>query len=349
MVGYELLAQPSAVNVVRAPGRVNLIGDHTDYNGGFALPVAIDRSVTVTSRWRTDRTVTVYSAQLDEFDEFEIDHIERTGTWRDYVRGVLALLRPPTGADVEIRATLPRGSGLSSSAALELAVARTFSDLPADELARLAQRAENEFVGVQCGILDQFTSAMGRAGHALFLDCRDLSFRHVPLPGNASVVICDSGVRRELASSAYNDRRRSCEAAARQLGVPSLREATFEDVEKLPVGLKKCARHVISENARTRAAAEALDVGNVALVGRVMNESHASLRDDYDVVPRAVGEMVDALRRVDGCYGARMTGAGFGGALVSLVAEAAVGRFVAAAADAGGAAFACHAADGVRP
>ena len=309
---------------VRAPGRVNLLGEHTDYNGGFVLPVAIDRFTTVEACSRDDDLFVVESVDLGEDDRFRVATAERTGTWRDYVRGVVCELAPATGANLRIESTVPRGVGLSSSAALEVAIARALSTLPGPEVALLCQRAENEFVGVRCGIMDQFTAANAQAGHALLLDCRDLSFRHIPIPAGVSIVVCDSRVERRLADSAYNERRDACARAAEALGVPSLREASLEEVDALPPGLRERARHVVTENARTLRGAEALAADDLVAFGTAMNESHASLRDDFEVCPPALDLLADTVRRVRGCHGARLTGAGFGGCVVALADEDAV-------------------------
>jgi galactokinase len=278
-----------------------------------------------------------------EHDTFSLDAIRRTRTWRDYVRGVVELLQPEHGASLRIRSTVPRGAGLSSSAALEVAVGRALSDLPGEELALLAQRAENGFVGVQSGIMDQFAVTLAQAGHALLLDCRDLSYRHIPIPDGVAIVVCDSHVRRRLADSGYNERRAACEAAAAQLGLSSLRDATLEQVQDLPR-----ARHVVSENERTLRGAAALEAGDCVTFGNLMNASHASLRDDYEVVPPALDELAAATRAVDGCYGSRITGAGFGGCTVSLVTDAAVTPVRAAAEALGAAVYVCKASAGVR-
>ena len=325
----------------RAPGRVNLIGEHTDYNEGFVLPCAIDRFTDVTAKPRSDRTMHVESD--GEHDTFSLDAIRRTRTWRDYVRGVVELLQPEHGASLRIRSTVPRGAGLSSSAALEVAVGRALSDLPGEELALLAQRAENGFVGVQSGIMDQFAVTLAQAGHSLLLDCRDLSYRHIPIPDGVAIVVCDSHVRRRLADSGYNERRAACEAAAAQLGLSSLRDATLDQVQDLPR-----ARHVVSENERTLRGAAALEAGDCVTFGNLMNASHASLRDDYEVVPPALDELAAATRAVDGCYGSRITGAGFGGCTVSLVTDAAVTPVRAAAEALGAAVYVCKASAGVR-
>jgi galactokinase len=325
----------------RAPGRVNLIGEHTDYNQGYVLPCAIDRFTEVTAPPRGDRTVRVESD--GEHDTFSLDAVRRTGTWRDYVRGVVELLELEHGATLRIRSTVPRGVGLSSSAALEVAVGRALSELPGEELALLAQRAENGFVGVRSGIMDQFAVTLARAGHALLLDCRDLRYRHIPIPDGVAIVVCDSHVKRRLAESGYNERRAACEAAAAGLGLPSLRDATLEQVRALPR-----ARHVVSENERTLRGAAALEAGDCVTFGELMNASHASLRDDYEVVPPALDELAAATRAVDGCYGSRITGAGFGGCTVSLVTDAAVEPVRAAAEALGATVYVCKASDGVR-
>jgi galactokinase len=315
---------PVATTTIRAPGRVNLLGEHTDYNGGFVLPIAIDRFTVVELDAREDSVVMVDAADLGESDLFNLALIKPTGTWRDYVRGVIRLLAPTTGAHLRITSTLPRGVGLSSSAALEVAVGRAFSDAPGPELAVLCRRAENEFVGVDCGIMDQFAVANARAGHALLLDCQDLSYRHIPLPTGVSIVVCDSGIERRLSDSPYNERRRSCEGAAAALGLDALRDAELDQLAELPDDLRKRARHVVSENARTLQGADALSRGDIAGFGSLMNQSHESLRDDFEVCPPAIDALAAAIRAVPGCYGARLTGAGFGGCAVALVENGAV-------------------------
>jgi galactokinase len=335
--------------VVRAPGRVNLIGEHTDYNDGFVLPLAIDRHTIVESDPRDDRVVTVDATDLRQSDEFSLETIDRTRSWRDYVRGIVQLVGPTTGADVRITSDIPRGAGLSSSASLLVAAGRAFDpELPGEQLALLAQRAENEFVGVRTGIMDQFVVALARAGHALLLDCRDLSYRQIPIPDGVTIVVCDSRLERRLASSAYNERRAACEEAARRLGVRALRDATLDQVDTLPPELRKRARHVVSENARTVAAATELEAGNLRAVGELMNDSHRSMRDDFEIVPPQLDELAAAARSVDGCYGSRLTGAGFGGCTVSLVADEAFGAVRAAAEKLGAAVYRCRADGGVK-
>jgi galactokinase len=333
--------------VFAAPGRVNLIGEHTDYNDGYVLPVAIDRWTFVASKARADRIVRVAATDLDDEDQFLVDSISHSTEhpWCNYVRGVAAALIETAGelggADLLIRSNLPREAGLSSSAALEVAVARTFCmlnrlALSGREIALVAQRAENDFVGLRCGIMDQFTVTMGRPGGALLLDCRDLTVRHIPLPAGINVVVCDSHIERRLAASGYNERRKECEQAVgrlrqwypparalRDIGVEQLREHEHE----LPAPVRARARHVVTENERTLRGAAALERGDAAGFGELMNESHRSLRDDFEVCPPEIDLLAELARRVPGCYGSRLTGGGFGGCTVSLVAEAEVSRF----------------------
>jgi galactokinase len=313
---------------VRAPGRVNLIGDHTDYNDGFVLPLAIDRDCRVTGR-ATDGEL-----QLRWLDGGD-DNSQRIA---EAVRDALGTR---AGLDADVTSTVPIGSGLSSSSALAVALATALCaadgvELPPDELARACQAAEAAATGVPGGIMDQLTSVCGRTGCALLIDCRSLEVSPVPL-GELEVVVVDSGLPRRLAHSAYAERRAHCEAVASRLGVRALRDATLEQVEDDPR-----ARHVVTENARVRAAAAALAGGEAETVGRLMLGSHASLRDDYEVSTRELDELVERL--VDaGALGARLTGAGFGGCVVGLAASgageriaAAVGGFVVRAVDGAG-------------
>lgn len=332
----------------RAPGRVNLIGDHTDYNEGFVLPMAIDREVWLAVRPRTDRQVKVHSLDFDEDASFALDDGGPRGAgWIEYLRGVAWALaqtgRHTRGWEGVAAGDVPKGAGLSSSAALELATARTFaavSDLPWQPvvMARLAQRAENEWVGVNCGIMDQLISAAGAAAHALLIDCRSLETRLVHIPAGAAVVILDTGTRRGLVESAYNERRAQCERAARWFGVPALRDvdvATLESRQaELDPVIRKRARHVVTENARTTAAASLLERNELAHVGELMNESHASLRDDFEVSRPELDTMVELAQQHRSCFGARMTGAGFGGCAVALVERAEATAFARAVAEA---------------
>ncbi len=334
--------------VARAPGRVNLIGEHTDYNEGFVMPIAIDRGTTVTAISRRDRTVTVEALELRESDRFSLDGIEATGSWRDYVRGVVAALSLEHGVDLRIESDLPRGAGLSSSAALEVAVASALSDAPPAELAILAQRVENEFVGVRCGIMDQLTVAIAKANHALVLDCRDLTTCYVPIPEEIAIVVCDSRMERQLASSGYNERRSACQNAAHMIGLESLRDASLDQIETLPLTLRRRARHVVTENDRTIAAAEALRANDLATLGELMNDSHRSMRDDFEIVPSRIDALAAAVRDVPGCLGARLTGGGFGGATVNLVWLGAVEAVRSTAEALGAVVYVCHAAQGVE-
>jgi galactokinase len=335
------------VRVAKAPGRVNLIGEHTDYNDGFVMPMAIDRATTVTATPRRDRIVTAEARDLGQSDRFTLDRIEATGSWRDYVRGVVGALSLEHGFDLRIESDVPRGAGLSSSAALEVAVARALSDAPAIDLAILSQRVENEFVGVQCGVMDQLTVALAKADHALLLDCRDLTTRHIPIPAEAAIVVCDSRMERRLASSGYNDRRAACQESAKLMGVETLRDATLDQVEQLPSSLRGRARHVLTENERTIAAAVALTAGDLAALGELMNDSHRSMRDDFEIVPPQLDALASAIRETPGCFGARLTGGGFGGATVNLVSPEAIEAVRARAESLGAIFYLCRAADGV--
>ena len=322
--------------VARAPGRVNLIGDHTDYNEGFVLPMAIDRAVWIAVRPRDDARVLVYSLDFDRPADFDLgQELQHATGWEEYVRGIAWALQERNrgaqrhhGWEGVVVSDVPSGAGLSSSAALELATARAFlgawtQPWSASEMARVAQRAENEWVGVNCGIMDQLISAGGEEGHALLIDCRSLATRTVPLPERAAVMVLDTATRRGLVDSAYNERRAQCEDAARFFGVRALRdvdEQTFEaragDMEPI---VRKRARHVITENARTLAAAAALEAADLPRLGRLMDESHASLRDDFEVSRAELDIMVSVARSQNGVHGVRMTGAGFGGCAVALV------------------------------
>jgi len=328
--------------VVRAPGRVNLIGEHTDYNDGFVLPMAIDRAVWIALRPSGSVRVIARSLDFDETIEFSLEAFGRGGpAWGGYLKGVAWSLQEAghrlLAWEGIVAGDVPIGAGLSSSAALELAAARGFaavSDLPWDPaaMARIAQRAENEWVGVRCGIMDQMVSAAGREGHALLIDCRSLETQAVPLPPGMTVVVMDTATRRGLLDSAYNQRREQCEAAARFFGVPALRDVTARSLAAKGLGLEETtlrrARHVVSENARTLQAADAMRRGDAEALGRLMSASHVSLRDDFEVSSRELDLMVECALRQEGCLGARMTGAGFGGCAVALVQAEASSAFV---------------------
>ena len=310
---------------VSAPGRVNLLGEHTDYNDGYVLPVAIPQRTTVQAAFSTDGRFHVYSANLDENAEFDADGALPNGYAR-YVAGCVHVLRghgidvPPVS--MKLHSGVPMGSGLSSSAALEVAVLRALRqllhlDLDDVQIAQYAQEAEIRYAGVQCGIMDQMASSLADTGHMLFLDTRTLERRVLPMPEGTELIVIDSGVARTLATSKYNERFAECREAARLLGVPMLRDVTdVAALDALPAVLKKRARHVVTENARVLAAiAEGVDG---AAFGTLMNASHASLRDDYEVSVPALDTLCEMLRAEPGVYGARLTGAGFGGACVAL-------------------------------
>jgi galactokinase len=339
-------ADPAPKTAV-APGRVNLIGEHTDYNDGFVLPMAIVRAIVLVFRPRADRMLRGYSVAYDETKEIDLDTLAAPGgsDWLSYVAGVAWAFAgaglATSGLDVVVDGDVPLGAGLSSSAALEMATARALADAGSLEwdpvrMAKLGQKAENQYVGMDCGIMDQFASAVSQADHALLLDCRSLQTRPVPLPEEATVVVMDTGARRLLAGSAYNDRRAACErvvAHLRELDpkVRALRDVTLELLESErdsldPTDLKR-ARHVVPENARPVHMADALQVGHLQQAGRLMNESHSSLRDLYEVSCEELDLITEIARKQRSCFGARMTGAGFGGCAVALVSSEAAASF----------------------
>ena len=330
--------------VVRAPGRVNLIGEHTDYNDGFVLPLAINRAAWIALRPRTDCCVKVYSIDYQEAREFDLRDLkhEKAG-WIEYLKGVAWCLQDAgmnlKGWEGVLAGDVPLGAGLSSSAALEMATARAFAAVSGIEWdavaqAKLGQRAENKWIGVNCGIMDQLISSTGRSGHAMLIDCRSLELKPAPLPPGVAVVVLDTSTRRGLVDSAYNERRSQCEAAAAYFKVPALRDVTVDRLAsvdgQLDATTRRRARHVISEDDRTVRAVEAMRRGDISTLGKLMNESHASLRDDYEVSSDALNAMVDAAQAHKACYGARMTGAGFGGCAVAIVRAEAADDFVAA-------------------
>jgi galactokinase len=330
--------------LVRAPGRVNLIGEHTDYNDGFVLPIAIDRDIWIALRARLDGRVQVYSLDYGASAEFDTGALVRHHAgegWVSYLEGVAWALqqdgRALRGWDGVIGGDVPRGAGLSSSAALELAAQRAFGavnelDWRPAAAARLGQKVENQWIGVNSGIMDQTVVAAGRAGHALLIDCRSLEIEYVPLPETTAVVVLDTATRRGLVDSAYNERRRQCEQAAAFFGVRALRDVDVgvfdaRASELDPVSRRR-ARHVVTENARTLEAAAALRAGRVDRFGELMNASHASLRDDFQVTNEALDVMVELAQARPECFGARMTGAGFGGCAVALVEAARAEDFI---------------------
>lgn len=325
--------------IFRAPGRVNLIGEHTDYNDGFVLPAAVGFSTYVAIAARPDRKLAIRSEEFPGSFEFDLDSLpqQRTRTWCDYVLGVATMLAKRAhklqGANLLAHGEVPIGAGLSSSAAFEVASALALLSLrdlqlPLPELAKLCREAENSFVGARVGIMDQFVSCMGRAGHALLLDCRSLDFQLVPIPTGIVLVVCNTMVKHDLATGTYNTRREECEEAVKYFqrwnsAVRALRDVSVQlldqHLNELPVTIGKRCLHVVRENQRTLDVARALAEGDLALVGRLMRESHESLRDLYEVSCRELDIMVEAAEGLPGFIGGRMTGGGFGGCTINLV------------------------------
>lgn len=330
--------------LVRAPGRVNLIGEHTDYNDGFVLPMAIDRAVWIALRPRDDRRVLVHALDVGGKVDFSLDGAGRQENWGDYIVGLSWALQMEgyalEGWEGVLSGDVPKGAGLSSSAAVELATAQAFAvvsklDWEPARMAKISQKAENQWVGVNSGIMDQMVSAAASEGHALFLDCRSLEYEHVSLPDDVAVVVMDTSTRRGLVGSAYNERRAQCEAAAEFFGVKALRDVSLERFEveggkmKNEVVMRR-ARHIVSENQRVLDAVIAMRAEEVGKLGWLFNESHASLRDDFEVTNEALNQIVECAQGHPACYGARMTGAGFGGCAVALVKLNQVEEFVSA-------------------
>ncbi len=327
--------------IVRAPGRVNLIGEHTDYNDGFVMPLAIDRAIWIAARPREDDYVTLYSVDFDQIAEISLTEIvKRENLWVEYIQGVAWALQEVgqtlTGWNGVVAGDVPVGAGLSSSAAIELAAARTFCavagiDWNAPEMAKLCQRVENEWIGVKTGIMDQMISATGVADHAVLIDCRWLNLDPVPLPPGTAVVVLDTETRRELVTSEYGKRREQCETAAHFFNVPALRDVTLPQLEAVKDMLDdvvyRRARHVVSENQRTLDAAVAMRAGDAVTLGQLMNASHVSMRDDFEISSDALNTFVECAQAHPACYGARMTGGGFGGCAVALVREDAAEDF----------------------
>ncbi len=329
----------------RAPGRINLIGEHTDYNQGFVMPAAIQFYCWVAIAATNDRKIEVHSSNLGESSTFYLDHPRALGEWSDYVQGVALMLEQAgvrlTGARMLVSSEVPIGSGLSSSAAFEVSAALALLDAEpmSRDLRRLAlvcQRAENEFVGARCGIMDQFVACHGKEGHCLMLDCRSVEHCFLSVPQDVRLVVCNTMVRHENAAGGYNARRVECEQGvillSRQLPrLSSLRDLSPAEFkhrrELLPWTIQRRCRHVINENQRVLAAAEALKKSDLATFGNLMAESHQSLRDDYEVSSPQLDLMVELANEIPGTYGARMTGGGFGGCTVNLVAAECVSEF----------------------
>jgi len=319
--------------LIRAPGRVNLIGEHTDYNDGFVLPMAIDRAVWIALHSREDGRVTVHSFEQAEPTDFSLDDIQHeNGHWSEYVKGMAVILQEAgyilAGWQGVLTSDIPIGSGLSSSAALEMAVGCTFSAVshfPFDrvEMARVGQKNENEWVGANTGIMDQLISTHGQVGHALLIDCRALSMQAIPLPEDTAIVVMDTMTRHSHIDSGYNERRESCERATDIFRVSHLRDVTFEQFQAKASALdditRRRAKHGITENQRVLDAVRAMNTGDARVVGKQMNASYTSLRDDFEVTNDELDIMAKIAQTQSVCFGARMTGGGFGGCAVALV------------------------------
>ncbi|MEM6527014.1 MAG: galactokinase [Chloroflexota bacterium] len=323
----------SPTHIVRAPGRVNLIGEHTDYNDGFVLPMAIEHAIYIALRARKDDTVHIFASNFDDTFAFNLEDFKKDGmSPAEYVKGMTRALQNAgynlRGWDGVLKGDIPIGAGLSSSAATEMAIGQAFKavgtiDATPAQMAQMGQWVENDWLGLGSGIMDQMISASGQAGSALLIDCRSLDTEPVPLPEDTAVVILDTGTRRGLVDSKYNERRQQCEEAATFFGVPKLRDLTLEQFsareQELPELPRKRARHVITENERVLKARDALKAGDAAVFGQLMNASHVSMRDDFEISSDALNAMVNHAQRQPSCYGARMTGGGFGGCAVALV------------------------------
>jgi galactokinase len=329
----------AATHVIQSPGRVNLIGEHTDYNDGFVLPCAIDYQTVISCAKRDDNIVRVIAADYNnQEDSFSLDSPiikHETQQWPNYVRGVVKHLQLRDnrfgGADLVISGNVPQGAGLSSSASLEVAVGKTFQhlyNLPLDgvQLALNGQEAENQFVGCNCGIMDQLISSLGKKDHALLIDCRNLETRAVSIPEDAAVVIINSNFKRTLVGSEYNTRREQCEAGAHFFGKKALRDVTLDEfntaINDLDPVVAKRVRHILTENIRTVEAADALARGDFVRMGQLMAESHASMRDDFEITVPQIDTLVEIVKAAIGDKGGvRMTGGGFGGCIVALVPQ----------------------------
>jgi len=342
---FALKFGPRPTALAFAPGRVNLLGEHVDYNEGFVLPAALDRATWVAFSASASTQTTLYTADFDQVASFTPEEVlpkpvpggSELPAWANYPAGVSLALRQAgleaKGMQAAFASDVPRGAGLSSSASVEVAFAVAWQflggwSLQPMELALLCQRAENDYVGVQCGIMDQFASVCGREGRALFLDCRSLDWQTVPLPAELSIIIADTSVRRSLSQSGYNERRESCNEAVQDLsrdlpGIHSLRDVSLGEFNRYAHSLSPLAasraRHVVEEIERTRRGVDLLTTGDAAGFGHLMNECHASLRDLYQVSCPELDTMVAIAQSLEGCYGARLTGGGFGGCTVNLV------------------------------
>ena len=339
---YEDRFGNSPTYLVRAPGRVNLIGEHTDYNDGFVLPMAINRAAMIAFTPRNDSIVVVESIDMKDVLVFDLnDFTKGSSGWGEYVKGVAWALQEDgvqiQGWDGVVVGDVPIGAGLSSSAALEMAIARTFvlaSGCEWDKVsaARVGQKAENQWLGVNSGIMDQMICVAAEPDQALLIDCRSLKTRSVPMPQETRVVILDTNTRRGLVDSAYNERREQCDAAAQHFGVKALRDINLSMLEAEKENLKdelyRRARHVVSENKRVLEAVEILQQGDAEEFGKLMNASHISMRDDFEISRNEMDIMVEISQDQEGCFGARMTGGGFGGCAVAMVKRERVEKFI---------------------
>ncbi len=337
----EKYGKPPQV-VARAPGRVNLIGEHTDYNDGFVLPAALDKAMMIAASLRDDRTVNVHSVDFNNDASFSLDALRAPdiNPATTYPRGVLWLLGEKghtiRGMDLVLGSDVPFGAGLSSSAATAIAMIEATTallniTLTAKEKALFGVEIEHQFIGVRTGVMDQLISVLGQKDHALLIDCRTLEGTPIPIPTGVSLLTLDTGKRRELTNTEYGKRREECEEAARLLGVKALRDVTPEQLaanaDKLPETIERRAAHVVNEDVRTLRMADSLRAGDLATAGRLMNEGHASLRDMFQISIHELDVMADLAQREAGCYGARMMGGGFGGAVIALVKDEAVAGF----------------------
>ncbi len=331
--------QPTTL--VFAPGRINLIGEHTDYSDGYVLPVAINLGIAIAMAPREDSLIKLYSIDLEDAFEFNLHDFQKDGGWGEYIKGVAWALGEEgyqlRGWQGVISGSIPIGAGLSSSAAVLVAAVKAFCSssalsLSEVDMAKIGRRAESEWVGVNVGIMDQLVSSAGQADHAVRLDCRTLEYEYVPIPGHVNFVVLDTMTRRELTNSAYNTRHEEIKQASKALGVSILRDANLELLAEkrsaLSETLYRRARHVISENQRVLAFSEAMKAGNLQAMGALINASHASLRDDFQVSSEELNLIVEIAQNQPACLGARMTGAGFGGCALAVMEDASVEEFI---------------------
>lgn len=327
--------------IIRAPGRINLIGEHTDYNDGFVLPVAIDKEVQIVLRKTSNQKVDLYSSEFSDQIEFNLDNFGKKSGWGEYIKGTAWALQNEgyqlRGWQGILSSDIPQGAGLSSSAAVEEAAIQAFSyssnlKLEKIEMARLGQRAEYDWVGVKCGIMDQMTSANGKKDHALLIDCRSLEIKDIKLPSDISFVVLDTMTRHKLVESDYNQKRAECVQAAELLGISSLRDISVDEFHekksKLPPIISKRAEHVIQENRRVLNAVNALETGDSKKLGKLISSSHVSLRDLFEVSSPELNQIVECAMQQHGCLGARMMGAGFGGSAIAIVESDQAADFV---------------------